>query len=103
MAKKSLIAKQKRGGKFKVRSYTRCAACGRPRAVIRRAHVRRARETVDDRPVAAARRLPAGLSVGAQAPDVKIADAQDGYISLQVLVQVDHRVSRRRLQGSRIG
>jgi small subunit ribosomal protein S14 len=36
MAKKSLIAKQKRGGKVKVRSYTRCAACGRPRAVIRK-------------------------------------------------------------------
>ncbi len=36
MAKKSLIAKQQRGGKFKVRSYNRCANCGRPRAFIRK-------------------------------------------------------------------
>jgi small subunit ribosomal protein S14 len=33
MAKKSLIAKQKRQAKFKVRSYTRCTRCGRPHAV----------------------------------------------------------------------
>ena len=36
MAKKSLIAKQKRGSKFQVRNYTRCKACGRPRAYIRK-------------------------------------------------------------------
>ena len=36
MAKKSLIAKQKRGGKFQVRNYTRCQKCGRPRAYIRK-------------------------------------------------------------------
>ena len=32
MAKKSLIAKQKRTPKFAVRGYTRCRRCGRPRA-----------------------------------------------------------------------
>ena len=36
MAKKSLIAKQKRGSKFPVRNYNRCQACGRPRAYIRK-------------------------------------------------------------------
>ncbi len=37
MAKKALIEKQKReGGKFAVRAYTRCARCGRSRAVFRR-------------------------------------------------------------------
>ncbi len=36
MAKKSLIAKQKRGNKFQVRNYNRCQACGRPRAYIRK-------------------------------------------------------------------
>ena len=36
MAKKSLIAKQKRTQKFKVREYTRCSICGRPRAVYRK-------------------------------------------------------------------
>ena len=36
MAKKTLINKQKRQGKFKVREYTRCARCGRPRAVYRK-------------------------------------------------------------------
>ena len=36
MAKKSLIAKQKRGSKFAVRNYNRCQACGRPRAYIRK-------------------------------------------------------------------
>ena len=35
MAKKSLIAKQSRKPKFKVRSYTRCRRCGRPRAYMR--------------------------------------------------------------------
>jgi small subunit ribosomal protein S14 len=36
MAKKSLIAKAKRTSKFKVRGYTRCQRCGRPRAVLRK-------------------------------------------------------------------
>lgn len=36
MAKKSLIAKQKRGSKFAVRNYNRCEHCGRPRAFIRK-------------------------------------------------------------------
>ena len=35
MAKKSLIAKQKRQQKFKVREYNRCSICGRPRAYNR--------------------------------------------------------------------
>ncbi len=36
MAKKSLIVKAERENKFKVRNYTRCKACGRPRAYIRK-------------------------------------------------------------------
>ena len=36
MAKKSMIAKSKRPGKFGVREYNRCEACGRPRAYIRK-------------------------------------------------------------------
>ncbi|MGH8901908.1 MAG: type Z 30S ribosomal protein S14 [Egibacteraceae bacterium] len=36
MAKKSLIAKAARKQKFKVREYTRCNRCGRPRAVFRK-------------------------------------------------------------------
>ena len=36
MAKKSLIAKQKRGSKFSARNYNRCINCGRPRAFIRK-------------------------------------------------------------------
>ncbi|MDP8238651.1 MAG: type Z 30S ribosomal protein S14 [Candidatus Hatepunaea meridiana] len=36
MAKKALIAKQKREPKFKVRKYNRCSRCGRPRAYMRR-------------------------------------------------------------------
>ncbi|MFS8630032.1 MAG: type Z 30S ribosomal protein S14 [Bacillales bacterium] len=36
MAKKSLIAKQQRPQKFKVREYTRCKRCGRPKAVLRK-------------------------------------------------------------------
>jgi small subunit ribosomal protein S14 len=36
MAKKCLIEKQKRKPKFKVRSYSRCRRCGRPRAFMRR-------------------------------------------------------------------
>jgi small subunit ribosomal protein S14 len=36
MAKKSKIAQNKRGAKFKVSEYTRCQRCGRPRAVYQR-------------------------------------------------------------------
>jgi len=36
MAKKSLIAKQKREPKFKVRGYNRCSLCGRPRGYLRK-------------------------------------------------------------------
>jgi small subunit ribosomal protein S14 len=36
MAKKSLIAKQQRAKRFRVRNYTRCNRCGRPRAVFRK-------------------------------------------------------------------
>jgi small subunit ribosomal protein S14 len=36
MAKKSLILKSQRKPKFRVRSYTRCMQCGRPRSVYRR-------------------------------------------------------------------
>jgi len=36
MAKKSKIASNARGAKFKVQDYTRCQRCGRPRAVYRR-------------------------------------------------------------------
>lgn len=36
MAKKSLIAKQKRTPKFKVREYNRCGLCGRPRGYLRK-------------------------------------------------------------------
>jgi small subunit ribosomal protein S14 len=36
MAKKSLIAKQKREPKFKVRAYNRCGLCGRPRGYLRK-------------------------------------------------------------------
>jgi small subunit ribosomal protein S14 len=35
MAKKALIEKNNRKPKFKVRGYTRCRRCGRPRAVYR--------------------------------------------------------------------
>lgn len=35
MAKKSMIAKQKREPKFKVRGYNRCRRCGRARAYLR--------------------------------------------------------------------
>ena len=35
MAKKALIQKQQGKAKFKVRAYTRCRRCGRPRAVYR--------------------------------------------------------------------
>jgi small subunit ribosomal protein S14 len=36
MAKTSLIIKQQRKPKFKVRKYNRCRLCGRPRGYIRR-------------------------------------------------------------------
>ena len=36
MAKKSLIAKQKRPAKFSSREYTRCRLCGRPHGVLRK-------------------------------------------------------------------
>ena len=35
MAKKCLVEKAKKTPKFKVRGYTRCNRCGRPRAVLR--------------------------------------------------------------------
>ena len=36
MAKKSLVVKQARPQRFKVRAYSRCRRCGRPRAVFRK-------------------------------------------------------------------
>jgi len=36
MAKTSLINKQRRPPKFKVRGYTRCQMCGRPRGYLRK-------------------------------------------------------------------
>ena len=36
MAKKALVNKQQRQGKFKVREYTRCRRCGRSRAVYKK-------------------------------------------------------------------
>ena len=36
MAKKSLILKAKRAPKFKVQAHSRCQACGRPRAFMRK-------------------------------------------------------------------
>ncbi len=36
MAKKSMIIKNQRTPKFKVRAYTRCERCGRPHSVIRK-------------------------------------------------------------------
>jgi small subunit ribosomal protein S14 len=36
VAKKSLVIKQQRGSKYKVRNYTRCNRCGRPRSVFRK-------------------------------------------------------------------
>ncbi len=36
MPKKCLIIKAERKAKFKVRQYTRCQRCGRPRAVYRK-------------------------------------------------------------------
>ncbi|NPV91730.1 MAG: type Z 30S ribosomal protein S14 [Firmicutes bacterium] len=36
MAKKSMVAKQKRPQKFNVRGYNRCKLCGRPHAYMRK-------------------------------------------------------------------
>jgi len=36
MAKKSMIVKANRKQKYKVREYTRCEKCGRPKAVLRK-------------------------------------------------------------------
>ncbi len=36
MAKKSQIVRQQRQPKYRVRAYTRCRKCGRPRAVYRK-------------------------------------------------------------------
>ena len=36
MAKKALINKQQKTPKFKVRAYTRCQRCGRPKSVYRK-------------------------------------------------------------------
>ncbi len=36
MAKKSMIAKQKRKQKYSSREYTRCKICGRPHSVLRK-------------------------------------------------------------------
>ena len=36
MAKKSMIAKAKRGSRFPVRDRNRCQVCGRPRGYMRR-------------------------------------------------------------------
>ena len=36
MAKTSLIVKQQQTPKFKVRAYTRCRKCGRPKSVYRK-------------------------------------------------------------------
>jgi small subunit ribosomal protein S14 len=36
LAKKSLIVKQSRPMRYKVRNYSRCNRCGRPRAVYRK-------------------------------------------------------------------
>ena len=36
MAKKSMVVKQQRQQKYKVREYTRCTRCGRPHAVLKK-------------------------------------------------------------------
>jgi small subunit ribosomal protein S14 len=36
LAKKALVVKQQRPSRFKVREYTRCNRCGRPRSVFRK-------------------------------------------------------------------
>lgn len=39
MAKKSLVAKQKRKPKYSTRAYNRCKLCGNPRGYMRRFHI----------------------------------------------------------------
>lgn len=39
MAKKSMIAKNKRPAKFSTQEYTRCERCGRPHSVYRKFHL----------------------------------------------------------------
>ena len=36
MAKKSMVVKQQRQAKYKVREYTRCQRCGRPHSVLKK-------------------------------------------------------------------
>ncbi|HHX51370.1 MAG TPA: type Z 30S ribosomal protein S14 [Clostridia bacterium] len=36
MAKKSMMEKQRRSPKFRVRAYNRCKICGRPRGYLRK-------------------------------------------------------------------
>ena len=36
MAKKSIVIRQQRQPKYKVRAYTRCTRCGRPHGVLRK-------------------------------------------------------------------
>ena len=36
MAKKSMVAKNKRPAKFSSREYTRCKRCGRPHGILRK-------------------------------------------------------------------
>lgn len=36
MAKKSMVVKQQRKQKYKVREYTRCTRCGRPHSVLKK-------------------------------------------------------------------
>ena len=36
MARKALVAKQKKKPKYKVRQYNRCQLCGRPRGYLRK-------------------------------------------------------------------
>ena len=36
MAKKSMVVKQQRKQKYKVREYSRCSRCGRPHAVLKK-------------------------------------------------------------------
>src|SRR5919204_429016 len=59
MAKKSLVIKQRRPQRFKVRSYTRCNRCGRPRAVFRKFGLCRIclRELAHERVISGLRRI----------------------------------------------
>ncbi|MDO5037278.1 MAG: type Z 30S ribosomal protein S14 [Tissierellia bacterium] len=36
MAKKSMVAKQKREAKYSTREYSRCSICGRPRGYLKK-------------------------------------------------------------------